>query len=256
MGIGNAFETTKEIIAHYKKHAAAFSQIRLIAQTHIKNDDYCEEAEKELKSATAQIPMEDAKLVVSLQGRLHAEVLSVVLTSCFTLESYINSLGFFLLKEWDIIGLVSNSTKSATDAFIKAIDRMSTLSKWETIGKLKSDSGFDPASPPFQDLKILFRFRDDHVHDKLVEWDADRSRKHYNNKFPDPLGQFLVLSHGIFACDTYWAMIVKIHELVAVPTAEFHRHYNLKPWFDAEFETQVRQAATEYDKATKGSQAA
>jgi hypothetical protein len=248
MGIGNAFETTRELVAHYKKHAAALSRIKRTAQRQIKNNDYSEEAQEELRSVSAEIPVEDAKIGISLQGRLHAEVLSVILNSCFTLESYINSLRFFLLKERHITALVSDSTINATDDF----DRMSTLSKWETIGKLNSDSGFDTGSSPFQELKVLFRFRDDHVHDKVVEWGEDRSRKRYNNKLPDPLGGLLSLSNGVFACDTYWAMIIKVHKFVGVPTSEFHKHYNLKPWFDAQFENQVKQAAAEYDGCLEG----
>jgi hypothetical protein len=208
--------------------------------------------EEELRAASALIPLEEAQAAASLQYRLHSETLSVVLISCFTLESYINSLGFFLLRERDIIGLLRNSTRTAADAFLDAIDRMSALTKWQTIGALKSEAGFNTAAPPFQDVKILFRFRDDHVHDKVVDWGSEKDKTRYNNRLPDPFAGFLTLSHAVFACDTYWGMVLKIHELVGVAASDFHRHYNLKPWFDDEFEREARRTAEEYEQLRKG----
>src|SRR5437660_737950 len=80
MGIGNAFETTKELvaygIAYEKKYSTELSQLRLIAQRQLENNDYSEETQEELRIVSAQIPAEAAKIGVSLQGRLHAEVLS------------------------------------------------------------------------------------------------------------------------------------------------------------------------------------
>lgn len=252
MGVGNTLETAKETISLHQKHADALREIRRIAKKHLASDKVGETWQDEVQAASARIPFEEARAAISLQYRLHSETLSVILTSCFTLESYINSLGFFLLRERDIIGLVRNSTASAADAFLEAIDRMSTLTKWQTIGSLKSESGFDTAASPFQDAKILFRFRDDHVHDKVVDWGSEKAKKRYNDKLPDPLAGFLALSHAVFACDTYWGMILKVHDLVGIPPSDFHRRYNLKPWFDDEFERQVRQTAEDYERVTKG----
>jgi hypothetical protein len=255
MGVGNAWETAKQTISMHRKHADALKEIRRIAKQHLARLDAGQDADTcqdQIRAASARIPFEEARVAISLQGRLHSETLGVILTSCFTLESYINSLGFFLLRERDIIGLVRNSTATAAEAFLEAIDRMSTLTKWQTIASLKSDSGFETGAPPFQDLKILFRFRDDHVHDKVVDWGSERAKKRYNDKLPDPFGEFLDLSHAVFACDTYWGMILKVHELVGVPAPDFHRHYNLRPWFDDEFEKQVRLTADEYEAVAKG----
>ena len=252
MGVGNALETTKETISLHRKHAAALKEIREIARKHVGNEAVGDNAEEKIQAASARIPVEEARTAISLKYRLHSETLSVILTSCFVLESYINSLGFFLLRERDIIGLVRNSTATAADAFMDAIDRMSTLTKWQTIGSLKSASGFDAAASPFQDVKILFRFRDDHVHDKVVDWGSERAKKRYNDKLPDPFVGFLTLSHAVFACDTYWGMILKVHDLVGVPVSDFHQHYNLKPWFDDDFETQVKQTANDYESLRKG----
>lgn len=255
MGVGNAWETAKQRILMHQRYADTLQEIRRIAKQHLSHLDAGQDTdtcEDEIRAASARIPFEDARVAISLQGRLHSETLSVILTSCFTLESYINSLGFFLLRERDIIGLVRNSTSTAAEAFLEAIDRMSTLTKWQTIASLKSDSGFDTGASPFQDLKILFRFRDDHVHDKVVDWGSERGKKRYNDKLPSPFGEVLDLSHAVFACDTYWGMILKVHELVGVPVSDFHRHYNLKPWFDDDFESQVRQSANEYETVVKG----
>ncbi len=234
MGVGNSLETTKATISLHRKHAAALKEIREIARRHLDNEVVGDNALEEIQAASARIPAGEAQSAISLQYRLHSEALAVILTSCFALESYINSLGFFLLPERDNIGF----------------DRMSTITKWQTIGSLKSESGFDAATSPFQDLKILFTFRNDHVHDKVVDWGSERAKKRYNNKLPDPFDGFLALSHAVFACDTYWGMILKAHELVGVPASDFHRQYNLKPWFDADFERQVRQTAADYDQVT------
>ena len=230
MGVGNAFETAKEVTSLHRKHAGAFKDIREIARKQLADMEAGETpSDDELKAASSRIPLDEALYVTSLQGRLHAETLSVILTSCFTLESYINSLGFLLLR----------------DQFCGAFERSSTLTKWERIGKFKSEHGFDKGKPPFQELKILFRFRDDHVHDKVAAWGSDVSKTRYNGKLPDPLAGLLTLSHAVFACDTYWGMVLRVHELVGLPLSEFHRHYNLRPWFNDEFEQEVRQAAAE-----------
>jgi hypothetical protein len=254
MNVGNALETAEESISMHRKHADALKEIRRLAKEHLNRLDtgqVSDSSQEAMEAASARVPFDEARAAISLQGRLHSETLSVILTSCFTLESYINSLGFFLLRERDIIGLFRNSSTTAAEAFLEAIDRMNTLTKWQTIARLKSDSGFDAAASPFQDVKTLFRFRDDHVHDKVVDWGSERDKKRYNNKLPDSFGQFLNLSHAVFACDTYWGMILKIHDLVGVPLTEFHRHYNLRPWFDDEFERNARQTADEYDRTTK-----
>jgi hypothetical protein len=170
------------------------------------------------------------------------------------MESYINSLGYHLLKEKDILKLSSNASASTVDAFLDAIDRMSTLSKWETLSRLKSDTGLDPSRSPFQDLKILFRFRDDHVHDKVVSYGEDRSTKRYGGRLPDPVVGLLDLTHAIYACDCYWNLVAEIHRLVGIAQQDFHRHYNLSPWFDGTFEKELRHKAELYARIKDGEQ--
>jgi hypothetical protein len=36
----------------------------------------------------------------------------------------------------------------------------------------------------------------------------------------------------LFAADIYWNMVQEIHRLTGVDAGVFHRHYNLKLWFD------------------------
>ena len=122
--------TAKQTIALHQKHTDALKEIGRIAKNHLKNDESGKTWQDEIQATGARISFDEARAAVSLQGRLHSETLSAILISCFTIESYINSLGFFLLRERDIIGLVRNSTATAADAFLQAIDRMSTLSKW------------------------------------------------------------------------------------------------------------------------------
>ncbi len=253
-GVGNALNTTCHIIALHNQHGDALSAIRRLAQRALAGELPQSEANEMLRKQNQRIPEEDAKRAVWLDGRLHSEVLSVILQVCFTLESYINSLGYHLLKEKDILSLSANASASTVDTFLDAIDRMSTLTKWETLSRLKSDEGLDPSRSPFQDLKILFRFRDDHVHDKVVSYGDDRPKKRYGDKLPDPVFGLLDLTQAIYACDCYWGLVSEVHSLVGVPREEFHRHYNLSTWFDGAFETEVRQKAVLHQRIRNGEQ--
>ena len=248
VNVGNALETARQSVEMHRKHARALKQMRGIARRQLSNtkeeklqDRNCGD---KLADVAAGIPIEDVRAAIMLQGRLHAETFNVLLTACFVLESYINSLGFFLLRERDIIGLFRNSTSAAADALLEAVEKMSAIDKWQTIGKLKTEGGFDSSRSPYQDLKILFKFRNDHVHDKVTDWSAATSRKRYGGKLPETFGGVLDLSHAVYACDTYWCMVQKIHELVGVATSEFHGRYNLSTWFDKPFEQEVRKTAS------------
>jgi len=234
----NALESAKQAVDIHRKHANAFKKIRGVAQkSHDSN------FMDTLRETAASIPLEDARVAVMLQGRLHSETLNVLLTACFVLESYINSFGFFLLRERDIIGLFRNSTSAAADALLEAVEKMSAVDKWQTIGTLKTEGGFDSSRSPYQDLKIIFKFRNDHVHDKATDWSSGKAGKRYGGKLPETFGGVLDLSHAVYACDTYWGMVQKIHELVGVAPSEFHGRYNLSPWFDEEFEQATRKIA-------------
>jgi hypothetical protein len=226
LGIGNCLDTTQELIGLHKRYENPRKKIRKTAKDILDGKISQEEGERKIEDENKNIPQEDAMRAISLKARLHSECLSLILNTCFALESYINSLGYHLHQVVD--------------------KKMSTLGKWEKLGKLQEGKGFDTSKNPFQDLKILFRFRNDMVHDKVVDYSDEREKRKYNNKLPDPVFGFLDLRHVIYAADTYWSMITEIHRLIGIKMSEFHRHYNLKPWFDVNFEKKVREASNLY----------
>lgn len=250
-GIGNCLDTTNELVELHRKHEEPLRRMRAIAKDILDDEVAVEEAEKKILEVHQNIPEEEARWAVSLQGRLHSECLSVILTCCFALESYINSLGYHLLREVDFLGLVRGGHEATAEVLVDAIERMSTLMKWETIGKLKKGKGFDRSKSPFQDLKILFNYRNDMVHDKAVSYTDEREERRYNKKLPDPVSGFLTIHHVIFAADAYWGMVSEIHDILGTDMKEFHRHYNLKPWFSEGFEQQVREADAVYARAVE-----
>jgi hypothetical protein len=246
LGIGSCLETTEELIGLHAKYRVQFHKMREIAKAILDGRIYTDEGDKKLAEINKNIPKDDAIRGVSLQGRLHSESLSVLLNSCFALESYINSLGYYLLRQKDILGLFNSGHDATAEVLVDAIEKMSTLTKWATLGKLNKGKGFDMSKSPFQDLKILFNFRNDIVHDKVADYSNDREGRRYNKKLPDPVFGFLTLRHVVFAADTYWGMIFEIHKLIGYDMNEFHRHYNLKPWFNDDFEERVRKVSTSY----------
>jgi len=250
-GIGNCFDTTNDLIDLHVKYQETFRKSRVIANNILEDRIPTDEGEKELIELNKNIPDEDTKRAVYLQGRLHSECLSVTLICCFALESYVNTLGYHLLQEKDFLGLFQAGHEATAEVLIDAIEKMSTLTKWETIGKLKKGKGFDRSISPFQDIKTLFNYRNDIAHDKVVNHTDDRENKRYNKKLPDPVFGYLTLRHVIFAADTYWGMIYAIHNILDTDMNEFHRHYNLKPWFNDNFEQEVRNTSELYIKATE-----
>jgi len=251
LGIGNCLDTTNELIDLHIKYEEPLRKIRTIAKDILEDKIPVEEGEKQIIEVNKNIPDEDARRAVSLQGRLHSECLSVLLNCCFALESYVNSLGYYLLEEKDLLGLFRAGNEATAEVLIDAIEKMSPLTKWETIGKLKKGKSFDRSKSPFQDLKTLFNFRNDIVHDKVSAYSDNREVKRYNKKLPDPVFGFLMLRHVVFAADTYWEMISEIHTILGTDMMEFHRHYNLKPWFTNGFEQEVRETSTSYIKLTE-----
>lgn len=246
LGIGNCFDTTNDIIELHQRYKETFQKSREIARDILADKISAEVGEKQLLELNMNVPEEDARRGVYLQGRLHSESLSVLLNCCFALESYVNSLGFHLLQEKDFLGLFQAGHEATAEVLIAAIEKMSTLTKWETLGKLKKGKGFVRSTSPFQDLKILFNFRNDIAHDKVIDYSDDRENKRYNNKLPDPVSGFLSLGHVIFAADTYWGMVSEIHNILGTDMNEFHKHYNLKPWFNDTFEQQARDVSELY----------
>lgn len=245
LGIGNCLDTTKEFIDLHKKDEVPLAEIRTIAKETIDGLISQEEGDSRMAEISKEIPQERAMRAISLKGRLHSECLSVLLNCCFALESYVNSLGYHLLQEKDLLGLFRAGHEATAEVLIDAIEKMSTITKWETIGKLKG-KGFDKSKTPYQGLKILFNFRNDMVHDKVSDYTDDREKKRYNNKLPDPIFGFLNLQHVIYAADTYWGMILETHKIIGDEIKDFHRHYNLKPWFTDDFEKEVRSSTEIY----------
>lgn len=250
LGIGNCLDTTLELINLHIIYKEPISKIKAIAQEILNDRIAADDGERMLLEINKNIPEKDATRAVSLQGRLSSESLTVILNCCFTLESYVNSLGFYLFKEKDYLGLLRGGHESTAELLFDAIEKMSTIAKWETLGKLKKGHQFDRSKSPFQDLKILFNFRNDIVHDKVVNYSDDRVTKRYNNKLLDPIFGFLTLNHVIYAVDTYWGIIIEIHNILGTNMKDFHKHYNLKPWFDNNFEDRVRKASQAYESVT------
>lgn len=253
LGIGNCLDTTNDLVDLHLRYEEPLRVTRAIARDFLEGKIPAEEGEKKILEVHKNIPDEDARKAVALEGRLHSECLSVLLNCCFALESYVNSLGYHLLQEKDYLGLFRAGHDTTAKVLIDAIEKMSTISKWETIGNLKKAKGFDRSKSPFQDLRILFNFRNDIVHDKVADYSDDREVKRYNKKLPDPVFGFLTLRHVIFAADTYWGMISEIHGILGTDMKEFHRHYNLKPWFNDDFEDEVRKASELYAKLAEQS---
>lgn len=251
LGIGNCLDTTNHLIELHSKYEEPLRITRTIARDILEDRIPAEDGDKKILEVYKNIPDEDARKAVSLLGRLHSECLSVLLNCCFALESYVNSLGYHLLQEKDYLGLFRAGHDATAEVLIDAIEKMSTLTKWETIGNLKKGKGFDRSKSPFQDLRILFNFRNDIVHDKVADYSDDRDVKRYNKKLPDPVFGFLTLRHVIFAADTYWGMISEIHHILGTDMKEFHRHYNLKPWFNDDFEKEVRNASASYARVAE-----
>ena len=237
LGVHTSLTTAAEWIAINETHAAKLASIREISKRALKGDVPFDQADQAMRSTENQIPFDEACHAVALQGQLHSQVLSVVLNICFALESYINAFAYHLHVERES----ANGTSASVT--LEVFDEQSTLSKWEAIGRWTSATGFDASRRPMQDMKILFRFRDDLVHDKVVPYSSNRPKKRYGSRLPDPVFGFLSMPHLVYACDCYWAMICEVHKLTGVGREAFHRHYNLSPWFSSDFERDARSAA-------------
>ena len=208
-----------------------------------------DEGDRRRREVLDGIPEEvDFKVAYLAAHEIHSLALTSVLLSCFCLESYVNTLAYSLFKEVDLLGLVQTGNKNSAEVLINAVARMSIRDKWRTIGRLKDERGFDSSRPPFQDFQILFRFRDDQVHDKVVEW--AESSKQYNGKFPeDGMGLSLDLGHALFAADTYWGMVQEVHRLTTVPQTDFQgQFFNVSPWQDESRRNELARTARKYSE--------
>jgi len=246
MGLSQCAQTSTEILNAFLPYEERFREAQTITKEALAQDIEPVTVEQRLNEALSTIPQEVLAQGASLQGQLHSQALSTILMCCFCLESYVNSLAYFIYHESDFLGLIRNGHKTAAEVLIEAIDRMSTRDKWQTIGKLGNASGFDTSRSPFQDFNILFRFRNDHVHDKVVDYNKDRAKKQYNGRFPDPMLGILDLGHALYAAQTYWDMVRVVHQLTGIDINSFHGHYNLSPWLDVGQKEQFESLAKLY----------
>ena len=232
-------ETTTSAIAHFEPYTEAVKALQNAAKD-IRRD----RGEADLEAIATAIAEDGVLKAVALQQRIHSQALSTILLCCFTLESYINSLAHFLVIERDVLNLARNGDDAV--ARFDEIERLSVREKWECVAGLVQGQTFDKARSPWQDFDILFKFRDDHVHDKVVPHWVDRATKRYNNRLPDPVGGLLDIKHAYFSARTYWSMIAAIHDLIGIPVGEFQRHYNLSPWPSAYSPEAIKQLAERY----------
>jgi hypothetical protein len=239
-------QMTAHAIEEFTPHRAAIRTARKAAKEALASG-----LDAAASLAAMSIPVEAAEQAVVLQLRIHSQALTAVLLCCFALESYVNVLAYFLLAESDILGLVRDGRKSSADVLFQAIERMSPRDKWSTVARLGKAEGFDRSRSPWQDFDVLFKFRDDHVHDKVVAYSADRASKRYHNRFPDPVSGLLSLEHAVFAATTYWAMVQHVHDLVGVPAVVFHRHYDLSPWPSKESAQELAALAKQYEDSLR-----
>lgn len=241
-------ETTREATLLAESQAGPIRESQRIAREVLAGKSTADPSEP-LRS----MPQDLVNRVVLLQLRGHAQALSIVLLCSFTLEAYINSFAHYLLNEHDFLGLIRGGRKDSADVLYEAIERLSPRDKWNKVRRLTDGKEFDGSKSPWQDFKILFSFRDDHVHDKVVPYSQDRSKKRYGDKLPDPIGGILDLGHALYAATTYWAMVTEIHTLSAVSAQEFHRHYDPSPWPSSDFSKEAASLATRHRAAQQPS---
>lgn len=194
---------------------------------------------------TNGMSIEAATRGAALQSAIHNQCLTTILSTCFTLESYINSFAYYLSKQHGPKGRLNGTKLPYSEEF----KNLSTVNKWIKVVKISTgiDYQTDAVDNPFGDLNILFKFRNDHVHDKVVSMSNDKSSSRYNGKLPDPVFGLLDIYHVLFAVDTYWYLIKWVHRQIGVSQEEFHMHYNLSPWISSEMEKEIRNIAATYN---------
>lgn len=238
-------ETAADVLEIYRRNKTGLDRLREVAAMVAQEKAPFSDLEK----ANAAIPPNEAQAGGYLQVRLHGQALAGVLLSCFCLESYINSLAYFLFGEADYLGLSRKRHQASANAILDAIERMTARAKWDFVGGLGRDAGFDKSRPPYQDFDVLFRFRDDHVHDKMRDLSEDFGEKRYRGKLPDPVSGLLHLHHALFGAEAYWAMVLEVHRLLDLEPQRFHHLYNLTPWRDEPGRARLRDVARQYQDA-------
>ena len=249
LGIEDCCSSAAQIISYHERYARELATLRRSAEEAFAEPADDEQTQSRLSELASTIPVEVSMTVVPLQGQLHSRALSAILNCSFCLESYINALAYFLLEESASIGLNRQDHETTLDVADET-KRMPTVDKWEKVGKLRNKERFDKSRSPFQYLKILFDFRNDIAHDKMIHYEAGRTAKRYGGKLPDPVFGLCDLSHVLFAAETYWNMVHEVHRLIGVSEEAFQRHYNLSPWFSEEQKQHVQNLSLEYRTKT------
>lgn len=123
-------ETTSEVLAIFERHKPALENLRRVAASVDKD----EAPYSDLEKANADIPEADVRVAAYLQVRLHGQSLAPILLSCFCLESYVNSLAYFLFGDANYLGLSRERHAAAATAILDTIERMAARTKWEFVG--------------------------------------------------------------------------------------------------------------------------
>jgi len=239
---------TTPIIAAYKQNEPKYNEIARLGKLLGEPGADVAKIESKLTSVNESIPQETKAMAAEMLFHLHGQAMSVILLSCFCLESYINNMAFFLFKEKDYLGLIKDGHASTADILVDAIIKMSVRQKWEKVCCLDNEAAFDRSRPPVQDFGYLFNFRDDVVHDKVLAFGEDRAKKRYNNRLPDPVLSQLSLKHAQYAARVYRDMVKYLHQFVGVEQCDFQKHYNLSPWRSPEDEKRIDALVLEYSK--------
>ncbi|EKF9373098.1 hypothetical protein BVJ60_17785 [Vibrio cholerae] len=234
----SCIETSEQYLEIASKHVSTNKKLQTYAKEVESGALGYEELEVKIKELTGDEYTKDAIQAVALQGKLNSECMLFIVNCCFALESYINTLAHYLLDTKNLANVKSDTDNDVLPFFMEAFDKQSTVAKWEFIGKLKG-SKFDKSKPPFQDLKVLFSFRNDMAHDKVNDFNVDVPKK-YNNKLPNFMSNLLSLEHALFAAQTFQDLVKELKVLLGDVIDEFQKHYNLSPWFNDEVEKQAK----------------
>lgn len=154
IGLETCASTSVQILDLFTLYEGTFREARTIAAQALRDDTVTTEIENRIRKVLAPIPEEASWQGIHLQGQLHSQALSTILSCCFCLESYINSLACFLFKETDFLGLIRDGHKGSADLLIETIEGMTTRKKWETVGRLCGGMGLDRPVLPFRISKL------------------------------------------------------------------------------------------------------
>jgi hypothetical protein len=242
-GVLNVAQDTEELNKVFLSQNSQLRNNKEIVARVEKGEIDSDEAIKLLR--TNGMSREDATKGTALQYAIHNQCLTTILSTCFTLESYINSFAYHLSKHYGSKGKLNGTKLPNSEEFKK----LSTVNKWIKVVEISTGIEYQTNvdNNPFSDLNILFKFRNDHAHDNVVSMSNDKSLYRYNGKLPDPVFGHLDIFHVLFAVDTYWYLIQWVHKKIEVSQDEFHMQYNLSPWISSEMAKEIRSIAATYN---------